>query len=187
MYGMFKEENGRTVIHNRVYEQILSDYMRSKQETANPEQGFNGYTLGYIDNSGYFNLKNALLKFQLFMKEHYSAKDSTFLEREGRLVFMSFLKPIINGKGFMWKEPVIGDEQRMDIVVTYGAKQKEVVELKIWRGAEYHQEGLHQLSQYLDFQNLKHGFLLIFDFNKNKQYKSESIKLKDKEIFAVWL
>jgi hypothetical protein len=47
MYGMFKEENGRTVIHNRVYEQILSEYMRSKQETANPEQGFNGYTLGY--------------------------------------------------------------------------------------------------------------------------------------------
>jgi hypothetical protein len=187
MYGMFKEENGRTVIHNRIYEQILSDYMRSKLETANPEQGFNGYTLGYIDNSGYFHLKNALLKFQLFMKEHYSAKDSTFLEREGRLVFMSFLKPIINGKGFMWKEPVTGDEQRMDIVVTYGAKQKEVVELKIWRGAEYHQKGLRQLSEYLDFQNLKHGFLLIFDFNKNKQYKTDSIKVNDKEIFAVWI
>jgi hypothetical protein len=187
MYGMLKEHDGRAVIHNRVYEQILSDYMRSKLETATPEQGFNGYTFGYIDNSGYFHLQNALLKFQLFMKEHCSAKDSTFLEREGRLVFMSFLKPIINGKGFMWKEPVTGDEQRMDIVVTYGAKQKEVVELKIWRGEEYHLEGLNQLSEYLDFQNLKHGFLLIFDFNKNKQYKSESIKLKDKEIFAVWV
>jgi hypothetical protein len=187
MYGMLKEQEGRAVIHNRVYEQILSDYMRSKLETANPEQGFNGYTFGYVDNSGYFHLKNALLKFQLFMKEHYSAKDSTFLEREGRLVFMSFLKPIINGKGFMWKEPVTGDEQRMDIVVTYGPKQKEVVELKIWRGEEYHQEGLRQLSEYLDFQNLKHGFLLIFDFNKNKQYKSESIKLNDKDIFALWI
>jgi hypothetical protein len=87
----------------------------------------------------------------------------------------------------MWKEPVTGDEQRMDIVVTYGPKQKEVVELKIWRGEEYHQEGLRQLSEYLDFQNLKHGFLLIFDFNKNKQYKSESIKLNDKDIFALWI
>jgi hypothetical protein len=187
MYGMFKEEDGRTVIHNRIYEQILSDYIRSKQETAKPEQGFNGYALGCIDNSGFLQFKNALLKFQEFMKEHYSAKDSTFLEREGRLVFMSFLKPLINGKGFMWKEPVAGDERRMDIVVTYGNIQKEVVELKIWRGDEYHQQGLKQFSDYLDFQNLKHGYLLIFDFNKKKQYKSESIKFKGKAIFAVWV
>ena len=184
---MFKEEDGRTVIHNRVYEQILSDYIRSKQETAKPEQGFNGYALGYIDNSGALQLKNTLLKFQEFMKEHYSVKDSTFLEREGRLVCMSFLKPVVNGKGFMWKEPVAGDERRMDIVVTYGSRQKEVIELKIWRGEEYHQQGLEQFSGYLDFQNLKHGYLLIFDFNKKKQYKSESIRYKDKEIFTVWV
>jgi hypothetical protein len=187
LYGMFKEEEGRTVIHNRVYEQILSDYMRSKQETATPNQGFNGYALGYVDSSGYLHLKNALVKFQEFMKEHYSDKDTAFLEREGRLVFMSFLKPVINGKGFMWKEPVIGDEQRMDIVVTYGEEQKDVIELKIWRGEDYHQRGLKQLSDYLDFQGLNNGYLLIFDFNKNKRYKSESIKFKDKEIFAVWV
>jgi hypothetical protein len=152
MYGMFKEEDGRTVIHNRVYEQILSDYIRSKQETAKPEQGFNGYALGYIDNSGALQLKNTLLKFQEFMKE-----------------------------------PVAGDERRMDIVVTYGNRQKEVIELKIWRGEEYHQQGLEQFSGYLDFQNLKHGYLLIFDFNKKKKYKTETIKYKDKEIFAVWV
>jgi hypothetical protein len=87
----------------------------------------------------------------------------------------------------MWKEPVAGDERRMDIVVTYGNIQKEVVELKIWRGDEYHQQGLKQFSDYLDFQNLKHGYLLIFDFNKKKQYKSESIKFKGKAIFAVWV
>jgi hypothetical protein len=75
----------------------------------------------------------------------------------------------------------------MDIVVTFGKEQKEVIELKIWRGEEYHQQGLKQLSDYLDFQSIKNGFLLIFDFNKNKQYKSEQIKFEDKEIFAVWV
>ena len=121
------------------------------------------------------------------MKEHYSSKDNEFIEREGRLLFMSFLKPIVNGKGFMWKEPVTAEERRMDIVVTYGERQKEVVELKIWRGEEYHQRGLQQLSDYLDFQGLKNGHLLIFDFNKNKNYKSEQIQFHDKSVFAVWV
>jgi len=84
----------------------------------------------------------------------------------------------------MWKEPVIADERRMDIVVTFGKKQKEVIELKIWRGEEYHKRGLQQLSSYLDFQNIKRGYLLIFDFNKNKEYKSMQIGFTQK-IFAV--
>jgi hypothetical protein len=87
----------------------------------------------------------------------------------------------------MWKEPVTGDERRMDIVVTYGEKQKEVIELKIWRGEEYHRDGLLQLSEYLDFQGMKQGYILIFDFNKTKQYKSEAIKANGKDFFAVWI
>jgi len=79
----------------------------------------------------------------------------------------------------------IADERRMDIVVTFGEKQKEVIELKIWRGEQYHQRGLQQLSDYLDFQGLKTGYLLIFDFNINKAYTSEQIRFADKDIFAV--
>ena len=75
--------------------------------------------------------------------------------------------------------------RRMDIVVTLGKNQKEVIELKIWRGEEYHQRGLKQLNNYLDFQGISRGYLLIFDFNMNKQYTSEEIRVGNKEIFAV--
>jgi hypothetical protein len=102
------------------------------------------------------------------------------------LVFTAFLKPIINGRGFMWKEPVVGDERRMDLVITFGA-QKEVLELKLWRGEAYHQVGLQQLSDYLDFQGLKNGYLLIFDFRKSKQPKHETIAFADKAIEAFWV
>jgi hypothetical protein len=187
MYGIFKESSEKIEIHNRIYEQILYDYMRSKKETSSSKYSFNGYVQKYESSVGLLELSKAMLKFQEFMKEHYSDKDTAFLEREGRLVFMSFLKPIVNGKGFMWKEPVVGDERRMDIVVTYGKEQKEVIELKIWRGEEYHQEGLKQLSDYLDFQGIKNGYLLIYDFRKEKGYKSEQIRFEDKEIFAVWV
>ncbi|OGV45542.1 MAG: hypothetical protein A2017_12055 [Lentisphaerae bacterium GWF2_44_16] len=183
-YGILSAKEGKIVISNRVYEQRIATYMQSKQETSELKDYSLFHDYGYMKN-GKLDLKFILEKFQFFMREHYSSNDTKFLEREGRLVFMSFMRPLINGKGFMWKEPVVGNERRMDIVITYGSNQKEVIELKIWRGEEYHQDGLKQLSEYLDFQKLQNGFLLIFDFNKNKQYKSESIKFEDKEIFIV--
>jgi hypothetical protein len=185
-YGILSECQGQIVISNRVYEQRIATYMQSKKELADLRKVSFYHEFGYLKD-GKLDMQFIVAKFQKFMKEHYSDKDTSFLEREGRLVFMSFLKPIVNGKGFMWKEPVVGDERRMDIVVTYGKEQKEVIELKIWRGEEYHQQGLKQLSDYLDFQSIKNGYLLIYDFRKEKEYKSEQIKFDDKEIFAVWV
>ena len=132
-------------------------------------------------------MRQVMPKSQEFMKERHSAKDGASVEWEARLGFLSFLKPIVNGKGFMWKEPVTGDERRMDVVITYGASQKEVVELKVWRGEEYHRQGLGQLAAYLDFQGVGDGFLLVFDFRKDKEFKSEQIKFGGRGIFAVWV
>ena len=81
----------------------------------------------------------------------------------------------------------MGDERRMDLVITYGRQQKEVVELKIWRGEEYHQQGLKQLADYLDFQGVDSGWLLIFDFRKGKSYKTEAIQVAGKKLFAAWV
>jgi hypothetical protein len=91
-----------------------------------------------------------------------------------------------NGRGFDFKEPNVSDERRMDIVITY-REQRHVIELKIWRGPKYHQQGLKQLSDYLDSYSLKTGYLLIYDFNQNKAYKQEQIVFEDKQIFAVWV
>jgi hypothetical protein len=60
---------------------------------------------GQFPSSKYYvetglNVLLILQKFQTFTKEQYSHKDEKFLEREGRLLFLAFLKPIINGKGF---------------------------------------------------------------------------------------
>jgi hypothetical protein len=34
------------------------------------------------------------------MKAEYRHADERFVEREGRLLFLAFLKPVINGEGF---------------------------------------------------------------------------------------
>jgi len=74
----------------------------------------------------------------------------------------------------------------MDVVITSG-NRRDVVELKIWRGARNHNKGLQQLSDYLDMYKLKKGYLLIYDVNENKEYKHELTTFKDKEIFAVYV
>ncbi len=185
LYGILTpSEHGQCKIHNRIFEQRIYDYLMSKFETGRgATNGFGGpefYTATGLD------VKLVLQRFQAFMKENYSHRDARFLEREGRLLFLSFLRPILNGKGFDFKEPNVGDERRMDIVITHQNK-RVVLELKIWRGDRYHQAGLQQLSDYLDIYGLTEGYLLIYDFNKGKTYKEEQIQFKDKQLFAVWV
>ncbi len=184
-FGILAERGGYAVIANRVYEQRIATYMQSKDELAQLGKRSFAPDIDYVKEDR-LNLERILLKFQQFMREHYSDRDASFLEREGRLVFLSFLRPIINGKGFAHKEPVVGPERRIDIAVTFGGRE-DVIETKIWRGQAYHERGLAQLSDYLDFKNLKTGYLLIFDFSKDRQPKSEWLSFADKRIFAVWV
>lgn len=44
-----------------------------------------------------------------------------------------------------------------------------VIELKIWRGNEYNKRGEKQLAEYLEYYHLEKGYLLSFNFNKNKK------------------
>jgi len=184
LYGIFKDSPQGCQIHNRIFEQRIYSYMLTKLLTTEPEPLLSSQP-GYYTDDG-LDMAFILQKFQAFMKENYSHRDAQFLEREGRLLFLSFLRPILNGKGFDFKEPNVGDERRMDIVITHQTK-RHVIELKIWRGDRYHQAGLQQLSDYLDIYGLSEGYLLIYDFNKGKTYKEEQIEFHGKQIFAVWV
>lgn len=120
------------------------------------------------------------------MKEQYSNIDANFIEREGRLLFLAFIKPIINGIGFDFKEVQISEEKRLDIVITYN-NFKYIIELKIWNGQKYHEKGISQLYDYLDILSVSKGYLVIYNFNKNKECKQERIEYKNKDIFAVYV
>ena len=44
-----------------------------------------------------------------------------------------------------------------------------IVELKIWYGDEYNKRGEAQLSEYLDYYRKDRGYMLSFNFNRNKK------------------
>jgi hypothetical protein len=184
MHGIFT--NGRGIkIHNKIYEELIYHYMTSKTKS---NLLLAEYTISkdfkLADNG--LNIELVLRKFQAFMREQYNKKDRTFLEQNGRLVFLAFMKPILNGHGYDFKEAQISEERRLDVTITF-YQHKYVTELKIWRGEAAHEEGMNQLTQYLERLDLKEGYLIIFDHNEIKSWHSEWFEYNGKKIFAVWV
>ncbi|BDU51123.1 AAA-like domain-containing protein [Haliovirga abyssi] len=183
MYGILIEKQGKVVISNKIFEVLLYNHMigdmivnRHIKTTPNRNQ--------FIKENNILDMEKILEKFQLFMKSEYRDKDEKFIEREGRLLFLSFLKPIINGEGFYFVEPETRQDNRMDIVVVYN-KIKYIIELKIWHGEEMEKQGLKQLVGYLDGQGEDKGYLVIFNFNKGKKYEEKKVEIDGKSLFEV--
>ena len=185
IFGILSERDNKVSISNRIYEQYIYDYLSSKIEVSNNVLEKYNFKSDFIEGNG-LNIEKILLRFQQFMKEQHSEKEEKFLEREGRLLFLAFIKPIINGVGFDFKEVQISEEKRLDIVIIYN-NHKYIIELKIWHGDNYHQKGLKQLANYLDINEQNKGYLLVFNFNKNKEYKKEEIVIDNKEITIVFV
>jgi len=82
------------------------------------------------------------------------------------LAFMAFLQRVVNGGGTVLREYAAG-RGAVDVVVTYGP-DRFVVELKrVFRGGKgfdkVKQQGIAQLSDYLDTLDEPEGWLIIFD------------------------
>ena len=173
------------MIQNRIYREIIANYMTVKTIVERKSLNIETSAAYLLDNNA-LDMRKVLLKFQELMKIEYSKKDSTFIERHGRLLFLAFLKPIINGKGYAFKEPEISEERRMDIAVSF-FQHKYIIELKMWHGNVAHKKGLVQLGDYLDRQNQAEGYLVIFDQNVTKSWKKGWIRANGKKVFAVWV
>ena len=182
-FGIFARKEGALQISNKIFEIILYNHIIMKKLRT---EDINIPIQSQFIQDGRLNMKQVLLKFQELMKAEYRKEDEQFLEAQGRLLFLCFLKPIINGIGFYYVEPETRNNERMDVVVTYGGEE-HIVELKLWHGEEYRKKGIVKLENYMDSRYAKRGYLLSFSFLKEKEYISQTIVLEDvdKSIFEV--
>ncbi len=184
-FSAVKEDaHGHITVHNLVFEQKLYNYFVAK-ESLKGNSDFSGNRSIYVTN-GRLNMPLVIARFQDLMRNERRRADDEFLERHGRLLFLCFLKPIINGIGFYYVEPETRNGGRMDIVVSF-AGEEFVIELKIWRGEKYEVEGKVQLAEYLKTRNLNEGYLVTFSFLKNKtiQEEPEWIEHDGKQIYEA--
>ncbi|MCL2159428.1 MAG: AAA-like domain-containing protein [Oscillospiraceae bacterium] len=185
MYGIIANKNGLVAVSNRIFETIIYDYFISINETSGKAQTIRGIVSDVVKN-GRFDMELCLCKFAEHYAEIFTERDAKFLERHGRLLFLSYLRPFINGRGSYHIESETRNQRRMDIVVDYGREQF-IIELKIWRGEQYNQEAYEQVLDYMKIKKADKGYLLTFDFRKekNKESKAEWVEFDGKKIFEV--
>ena len=93
-HGIFADRKG-VAIHNRIYQEVIYNHiiLRAMRNQTRLDQEFFG---NYVLPGNRLDMDRVLLRFQNLMREEYSQKDADFLERQGRLLFLCFLKPILN-------------------------------------------------------------------------------------------
>ena len=179
MFGFIRNENSRLAVANRIFEVRIYNFFLSEEEVNSRI-----YIEGSIEKSrfikeGRLNMRLVLERFVACWEELYRQEDEPFIEKNGRKFFLLFLRPIINGTGNYYIEAETRDSKRTDVIVDYLGEQF-VIELKIWHGDEYNRRGEAQLAEYLDYYNLKKGYMLSFNFNKKKKTGVKEIELEDK-------
>ncbi len=57
--------------------------------------------------------------------------------------------------------------------------------MKVWRGDSYNKRCENQISDYLDYHHLDKGYMVSFNFNKNKKPGLTEVKVGDKIIIEA--
>jgi len=83
---------------------------------------------------------------------------------------------------FLERELEIGAEKRLDIVVIF-MDEKFIIELKVWYGEKYHEEGKVRMLDYMKRENVNKGYMLIMDKRRTKEFIAET----EDEILMVWI
>lgn len=184
MFNFVKEDKGAALIYCRIFETWLYNlFISNAKETPIYQQG--EYDKTHFVHDGYLDMRHLLERFCVHFNEIYRpGHDDEFVENNGRQIFLTYLRPVINGIGNYYCEAQTRDLTRTDVVIDY-LGQQYVVELKIWRGDAYNERGEQQLSEYLDYYHLQTGYMLSFCFNKNKQPGVHEVMVGEKKLIEV--
>ena len=184
MFGFVKRENGTMQVANRIFETRLYNLFLSEEEVSNRTFSAAVADRNQFIQNGILNMELLLEKFVVHWGDLYHSADEKFIEENGRKFFLLYLKPIINGVGNYYIEARTRDRGRTDVIVDYRGRQY-IIEIKIWRGEEYNRRGEEQLVSYLESYHARKGYLLSFNFNKNKIPGVKEISWDGKVIFEA--
>ena len=185
MYGFIKNENNTVKIANRLFEMRLYQYFlgESRKNEAFRSDALVHKSI-FINDDHSLNMPLILEHFIDTQKRVHGDTDDRFLEEEGRERFLTYVAPIINGTGTYSIEEQTRNKLRMDVVIHYLGK-RYVVELKIWRGTRYNEDGEKQIMEYLDYFDLSTGYMVSFNFNKKKESGVKRVIIGDKLLFEA--
>lgn len=178
MFGFLKDEDGQVAISNRIFEIwfynlfIAQDAIDSKTYDAGQQ------SKGQFITGNGLDIEKILKKFVEHFTESFGNNTESFVEENGRKLFLLYIRPLINGIGNYYIEARTRSMGRTDLIIDYQGKQY-IIEMKIWHGNEYNTRGEEQLLSYLKDYNLEKGYMLSFNFNKNKKTGVKELHFKN--------
>lgn len=183
MYGFIRNNHNTVAVANRIYEMRLYNYFigESKKNSDLKQLAAANKSI-FVDADGWLNIPKIM---EHFIRDHniiHKDEDESFLEKEGRERFLTYLAPIINGTGTFSVEEQTRDYCRMDVVIHYLGR-RYIIELKIWHGDRYNEKGEQQVIDYLNSFALDTGYLLSFNFNKKKEPGVKRLNIGGKVLF----
>lgn len=181
MFGYITNKDGSIRVSNRIFEMRLYNLFISEEVLSNAIYDRAQANLSQFFRDGRLDMVRVLEKFVEYFTEIYGDNDEGFLEKYGRKFFLLYLKPIINGTGNYYIEAQTRDARRTDVIVDYRGEQF-VIEMKIWHGNEYNERAEEQLAGYLDAYRQKRGYLISFNFNRNKTVGVRTVSVGERTI-----
>jgi hypothetical protein len=186
MFGILAQKNEKIAVHNRIFEIRITNYFATEKEVSDSKLTMRT-SVEEVASKDKLDMELLLKKFANHYYEIYNGKSINFLEKECRLLFITYLRPYINGVGFYHLESETRSGKRTDVIVDYKTDQF-IIELKLWYGDISHEAAYDQLAGYLESKNKDIGYLLTFDFRKTENTGNPQIKWaehKGKKIFDV--
>ncbi len=183
MYGFIVNDHNTVAVSNRIFEMRLYNFFIGESKSNDDLRRMAaGDRSIFINEDGTLDVCKIMEHFIEAHNRIHTERDDRFLEEEGRERFLTYLSPIINGTGTYSIEEQTRDQKRMDVVIHYLGK-RYIIELKIWRGAKYNEDGEKQVLGYLDHFGLKTGYMLSFSFNQNKEPGVSEVRFSDRVLY----
>jgi len=183
IFGFLRKQAECVAVDNLIFETIIYNHFITRKRIKGIR--IDRVLPNEIIEDNKFDMPLCIEKFAQHYYELYGDSEKKFLENECRMLFLTYIKPLLNGAGFCHVESETRNAKRMDVIVDYNSEQF-IVELKLWYGETSHEKALEQLAGYLDSKNKNTGYLLTFDFRKENNIgkpQAKWIEHKGKRIF----
>ncbi|KJJ85139.1 ATPase domain protein, prokaryote domain protein [Candidatus Omnitrophus magneticus] len=186
--GIIRKEKYDIIFSNEIYREIIPRVLNfSMQENIREE----GMTSCYIKPDAKLDMDKLLKAFQKFYRrnsEHWLERFD-YKEAGHGLLLMAFLQRVINGGGRIDREMAVG-RGRTDLTIEF-AGETFVLELKLKRDSDSKEDGLDQISRYLDTLGMTKGYLILFEIKPSSiipwetRVKWENVSHQNKKITVV--
>jgi AAA+ ATPase superfamily predicted ATPase len=175
--GIIRTTPDRIEFANPIYNEVITRTLNASLQDSlmrNNKQ----YDMPKYFKNDCIDMSLLMSDFQQFWRENSGIWKERFTYREAapHLILMAFLQRVVNGGGDIIRE-YAADTGRCDLYLRYRDKRYPL-ELKIRRSKKTLDEGLEQLSGYMDTLGCSEGWLVIFDQRQKRSWNEKIFQKK---------